>query len=124
MSATTVQREHMPPVVCAPWCSDGDGHPEQLGRGDQLCHTRELLVEPLVREFRFGPAEIAWLDLPARYRAPDGYGVYARREPGRLDEVCLRHIGPDTETFLTPNEARLVAAALIAAADTLEAGAR
>ena len=124
MSATTVQREYMPPVVCTPWCSVGDGHPEELGRDDQLCRTHELLVEPLVREFRFGPAEIAWLDLPARYRVPDGYGVYARHEPGRLDEVCLRHIGPDTETFLTPNEARQVAAALIAAADTLEAGAR
>lgn len=121
MTAATVQREHMPPVVCAPWCSDGDGHPEEFGRCDQLCRTRELLVEPLVREFRFSLAEIARLDLPAGYRVPDGYGVSARRKPGRLDEVCLRHVGPDTETFLTPAEARQVAAALIATADVIEA---
>lgn len=31
----------MPPIVCAPWCSDGDGHPNQTGRDDQVCWGHE-----------------------------------------------------------------------------------
>jgi hypothetical protein len=33
----TTTREYQPPVVCATWCTDGDGHPEAAFAADQRC---------------------------------------------------------------------------------------
>jgi hypothetical protein len=31
---TTTERPKMPPIVCAPWCEDGDGHTREFMRED------------------------------------------------------------------------------------------
>jgi hypothetical protein len=38
MTTTTEPRmTTLPPIVCAPWCEDGDGHTDALFREDQVC---------------------------------------------------------------------------------------
>ena len=34
---TTELLRFVPPVECAPWCEDGDGHPDEHHREDQKC---------------------------------------------------------------------------------------
>jgi hypothetical protein len=34
---TTTERHPIPPVVCTPWCEDGDGHTGSLFREEQTC---------------------------------------------------------------------------------------
>jgi hypothetical protein len=36
-AVTTTERHPLPPVVCAPWCEDGDGHTGSLFREEQTC---------------------------------------------------------------------------------------
>lgn len=34
---TTTERHAIPAIACAPWCEDGDGHINEIGREDQTC---------------------------------------------------------------------------------------
>lgn len=34
-----------PPVQCQPWCSEGDGHPDEWYTDDQQCRTAERSVD-------------------------------------------------------------------------------
>jgi len=106
------ERQTLPPITCTPWCVDGDGHPNEVFHGDQWCHTEEQATM-LTRDYRYrdNTSEI------------DTVAVAVQRNPGRLPEVSLRHTAPDDVAYLSPAEARQVAAALIAAADLLD-GAR
>lgn len=67
---TAVPRPFAPPVECAPWCENGDGHPTTFTRDDQKCWSRsqyiKLSLEPPVRE--------------ADGEYPQTIGAMARRE--------------------------------------------
>ena len=74
MSIKTCRR-HLPTVQCAPWCEDGDGHPDEYHREDQKC---------------WSPSE--YLTLTADNSATDfdpQIGVMARRHP---DEPARVHL--------------------------------
>jgi hypothetical protein len=47
---TTPQPTDLTPVQCEPWCTDGDGHPNTLGRRDQTCCGPEHYIEARVEE--------------------------------------------------------------------------
>lgn len=36
---------YAPPVECAPWCEDGDGHPDEHNREDQKCWSPSEYVK-------------------------------------------------------------------------------
>jgi hypothetical protein len=36
--------EVQPPVVCASWCRDGDGHPGERQRDNQVCYSEEVVI--------------------------------------------------------------------------------
>lgn len=94
--------DRLPPVDCMPWCEDGDGHPHEIFRADQWCRSEETVVFPLAHK---------------RKDEPDGFALSACRTPDGHEEVCLRHLRLDVETFLSPAEARALAAALVETAD-------
>ena len=106
------ERQTLPPITCTPWCMDGDGHPNEVFRADQWCRTEEQATM-LTRDYKYRDhtSEV------------DTVAVSVQRNPGRLPEVSLRHTAPDDVAYLSPAEARQVAAALIATADLLD-GAR
>jgi hypothetical protein len=49
MTTDYTARPSIPPIVCAPWCEDGDGHPHERSEGDQVCLGRQFLCAPEVR---------------------------------------------------------------------------
>ena len=104
------ERQTLPPITCTPWCVDGDGHPNEVFHGDQWCHTEERATM-LTRDYKY----------PDHASEVDTVAVSLQRDPGRLPEVALHHTAPDDVAYLSPAEARQVAAALIAAADVAEA---
>jgi len=100
MSAAT-ERQSLPLVTCTPWCSKGDGHPDELSSKDQWCGL-----------------EIADIGMCSdRGGDADSVTVHLQRVPGRPVEIVFLHEGPQDETRLMPDEARKIAVALIAAAD-------
>jgi hypothetical protein len=42
---TTTHARPTGPIVCTPWCEDGDGHPNELFAEDQRCFSPSLRVE-------------------------------------------------------------------------------
>jgi len=105
------ERQTLPPITCTPWCTDGDGHPNEVFRADQWCRTEERATM-LTRDYTYRD----------RTSEVDTVAVSVQRDPGRFPEVALRHTAPDDAAYLSPAEARQVAAALIAAADVAESG--
>ena len=110
--STTTEPTTLPPITCQSWCEDGDGHPHEVFRMDQWCRSEEAATL-LVRDYRHrdGTIEV------------DTVAVSTVLFPGRTAEVAIRHTAPDDEAFMSPAEARAIAAALIAAADVAEVGA-
>jgi hypothetical protein len=68
MNSTTLS-----PVVCAPWCEDGNGHPDESMREDQTCSGPFRIVEH-TSESDGTPQEL---------------GVYQCQEPGGPVHVRL-----------------------------------
>jgi hypothetical protein len=86
-------------VVCAPWCSDGDGHPNDVFREDQRCYSPFVYVFPV---------------------SADGeIGAHARRDVDKEPVVEL-HVygfgGIDETIHFTAIEAVLLAERLLSAA--------
>ena len=86
-------------VVCAPWCTDGDGHPNEAFYEDQRCYSEFAYVYPV---------------------SADGeIGAHARRDVDK-DAVVELHVsgfGDIDETIqFTASEAVLLAERLLAAA--------
>ena len=110
--STTTEIPALPPITCTPWCEDGDGHPHEVFRQDQWCRSEEVATL-MVRDYqhRDGTSEV---DLVA---------VSTVQFPGRLTEVAIRHCAAEDEAFVSPAEARAIAAALIASADLADGGA-
>jgi hypothetical protein len=116
---TTTERLPLPPVVCAPWCEDGDGHTDEGYRGDQTCWGPatyvDLSLEDITRDDhgvyaqRIGAmAYRHWREAPCVYVHLDGIELPANR--GTLDDSL----------HLTAAEARQLASALLLAADSIE----
>jgi hypothetical protein len=51
---TSTERQPLPPITCAPWCTDGTGHPGTVFRSDQTCWGQsnyvELSLEDVLRD--------------------------------------------------------------------------
>jgi hypothetical protein len=108
--------------VCAPWCEDGDGHPDSLVRDEQTC---------------WGPS--AYVDLSLQDVTRDSSGVYvprvgvmAYREWPAVTPIVYVHLdGIETHTggrrdtldesvHLTAAEAIALATALLKAAGEIK----
>lgn len=104
-------------VQCTPWCVDGDGHPNEVGRVDQNCFGSDTYVDLTLEEIDHDP-----------------YGTYTSRlgvTPARgfnqlstvylhLDLIHHELGNLDRAVRLTAAEARAFAAALLTVADTIE----
>jgi hypothetical protein len=111
MTTTTIS-----PIVCAPWCQDGDGHPNEHALEDQTCWGDAGYV-PLSLE----PADVDQAGDPY----PARVGAMAHRlHPRAAAEVYLHADLPewnmDVAVHLTAEEARALAEALTAAADQVD----
>ena len=111
----------MPLVECAPWCENGDGHPDCFCREDQTC---------------WSPSEYVTLSLERVHHEKSGVypqqlGVMLHKQPDNpgtvylhLQDVQVRH--PDNmldhSLNLTPDEAIRLGKALIREAETLQSG--
>lgn len=110
-------------VQCAPWCADGDGHPDYFLRADQNCygyqHKVVLALEPGAPVLAPGEETVA-------YGAP-GLTVYAYKEWHGLPHVRLNvfrehnneHLSVDVDLNLTAAEARELATYLIEVAELI-----
>lgn len=114
---TAQPHTYLPPVECAPWCEDGDGHPFAFGVSDQAC---------------WSPAEYVDFAQQRPYVQEDGQvfpqqiGIMARAVPGEpahvylhLNNIELRnrsipwpHNVLDHDIRVTPNEAEELARVL------------
>jgi hypothetical protein len=118
MTTDYTARPSIPPIVCAPWCEDGDGHPHERSEGDQVCWGDSSYVYP-----RHEPASIepygAWLTR---------VGVMGRRgfdeEPLVYLHVERFHPFHDISVQLTADEVRQLAAHLIEVADEIDGRTR
>jgi hypothetical protein len=114
--------EPLPPVVCAPWCSDGDGHPDRTIPDDDLCASDRVDVKlsgyMLVKVGAGdGTTEVVrdWVDAQSFRDHYDG--------PGRVHlghEAGSRAL-PSFDLVLTKDEALAVAEELTRAAERLDA---
>jgi hypothetical protein len=115
---TTAHPTHksISPIVCTPWCQDGDGHPNEHNFEDQTCWGDAAYV-PLSLE----PADVDQAGDPY----PARVGAMAHRlHPRVAAEVYLHADLPewnlDVAAHLTAVEARALAEALTAAADQVD----
>ncbi len=86
------------PVVCAPWCCYGAGHPDELYPADQCCASVQLTV-PLSMQPNIEDATEA-----------DYVDVYAMRRPGEAVQVDLSHAGGPEIRFTLGETRQLVEA--------------
>jgi hypothetical protein len=101
-------RESLPPVQCAPWCEDGDGHTNARHVDDQWCSSTENRVS-LTRTPMVLLCDDSWrLDYVTTYLVRDAYEVGARINLSR---------GEDAGVYLTPDEARELGETLIRLAE-------
>lgn len=109
-TTTTATTTHAP-IVCAPWCSAGDGHSSDH-RDDQRCESEpESLTRSLASQ---------WYDGLGGWH-PTVTQVFVRRGPKFPLAVVLYECGEqDYEVALRPAEARALAAHLVAAAEIAE----
>jgi uncharacterized protein DUF6907 len=105
------------PIVCTPWCTDGEGHPNEHFAGDQTCWGSSATYVALSRE----TADVDQDGNPY----PARVGAMAHRPFNEAPVVYLhtelcgwKQI--DTAAHLTAEEARALAAALTTAADQVD----
>ena len=102
---------------CAPWCTEGDGHPDYFLRADQSCWGAELkTVLSLENDAPALPLERVPSDAPA-------IAVYPYRGWYQLPKIKLhiyaeRH-DTDIDFLLTPSEAVELAEHLITTVQTI-----
>jgi hypothetical protein len=121
MTADYPSRPSLPPIVCAPWCTDGDGHPHEHSEGDQVCwgdSSDSSYVHPSHEPASLEPNG-AWLTR---------VGVMAHRGFGEEPDVYLHveRFDPDYDVSvkLTADEGRQLAANLIEVADLIDGRTR
>ena len=113
MTATPItQRQPLPPVRCASWCSDGTGHGRATHVEDQYCHSIYLDMTASLHD----PAESEFVT------------VYARKEAAEDKAYVVVRTPDDQEMRLTVREVRELAERLehvawVAKQDTRERNA-
>ncbi|CAN5119763.1 hypothetical protein BH11ACT1_BH11ACT1_19180 [soil metagenome] len=112
MTATT-ERKTVPPIVCAPWCRDGDGHGNDMFVEDQKCSSDSwTFVQSL---------EPKWIDIEGIWHARE-VEVFVEQGPRNPQHVVVYEQGGEVELRLTASEARDLASALVQRAVLLERG--
>src|ERR1700730_3471315 len=116
MPTTSSTHPSIQPIVCAPWCTDGDGHANEHFSEDQTCWGAATYVA-LSRED--ADVDLGGRPYPARV------GAMAHRESGSEPVVYLHtelhgFKNIDTAAHLTAQEARALADALTTAADEVD----
>lgn len=110
--ADAEERPRLAPVECFPWCTDGNGHGRDILPEDQTCFSVPVQI----------PGSLLRPDPEDTDGEPEYVAVHAQAwANGALPTMI--HIGQSENYGLavTPDEARQVAEALIAAADLIEA---
>lgn len=104
----------VPAVRCAPWCADGDGHPNECMVEDQTCWG--------TCDYVFLSGERPEIDASGIY--PAVIGALPHRPYGAPDDVYVHLVLPerdiDTGVQLTPSEARALAVRLLVSADLVD----
>ena len=59
MSTIVAPQSTLPPVDCAPWCQDGDGHTDEHFPDDQYCSSETVRV-PLTRHKMLDVGDGSW----------------------------------------------------------------
>lgn len=104
-------REGTPPIVCRPWCKEGDGHAGEYSGLDQRC-TGESAIIPRTLKWK-------WRDVGGDWHDPE-LEVFVVAGRDHHPAVVLYSMADDAEVLVTANEARQLAKAFEAAANTLE----
>jgi hypothetical protein len=116
MTADYPARPSLAPIVCAPWYTDGDGHPHEYFEDDQACWGCGSYVHPIHEPALLDPRG-AWLTRLGvmAYRGINEQAlVYVHLDlPGERD-------GIDVSVKLTADEARQLAGHLIEVADQID----
>lgn len=99
---TTKHAPSAGPIQCAPWCRQGDGHPEVPFLDDQYCLSVEGVVLASFEE------PTLWCDGTIR---PAYAMVYAEKPAAGPARVTLVDVN-DRGMYLTPHEARDLASQL------------
>lgn len=113
-------------IQCAPWCTDGDGHPHYALRGDQNCWGP---LRKTILGLEDGAPALPLQD--DELDAAPGISVYAYRGWHALPTVKLNlyrptengHLSVDVDVQLTLVEAQQLAADLLSVVAEIE-GAR
>lgn len=100
----------LPPVECAPWCVDGDGHADAGHTDDQWCTSISFPVDLTLE------GSALWSDGTTRPRQAT---VYANRDAGEPAMVTWVN-QDDRGTQMTAQEAREAARTLLHAAWLVE----
>lgn len=111
MSAVDMLPSQLPAVDCAPWCRDGKGHVDEWHPSDQRCDSEGEVIGlskyPLVK--------MASAEQP---RSLDWVEVHLTRQSDGPTEIhVLREAEDGFMLNLTPAEAKMLGAALIAEAE-------
>jgi hypothetical protein len=116
---TTRERHAIPAIACAPWCEDGDGRINEIGREDQTCWGTGTYVSVSREEVE--------LDQYGVHEPRLGVMAY-RQWPGTTPCVYLHLDGIllpvsrgtlDDSLHLTAEEAHTIGAALLKAAQDI-----
>lgn len=102
-SASETVNEGLPPIVCAPWCREGDGHAAAWHQDDQWCCSEGAVTQLTRMPLRHYELE-AWLD---------NLLVHLAREYEGSAYVCLSHDG-DPAIKLSLDEAEKFARDILA----------
>ena len=105
---TAVERPRVSPIVCAPWCTSGDGHADALFAEDQTCMGERHTV-PIARDGDDGAqvGKRAGASLGPRPRPPDvavnieGQDIYGELHLTALEAFDLATALMDTVRTLT-----------------------
>lgn len=109
---TSMTRTAPAPIVCAAWCADGNGHGDEAFDRDQRCTSAPQKVRRTLAP-QWGGTDGEW--------HPTEVEVFLVRGPSWPLAVVLYECGEqDYEVYLTPAEARALAAHLVKAADLAE----
>ena len=91
------------PTTCEPWCSDGDGHPDELFVEDQRCDSSVMNVELSLPD---DP-----LTVSPHESMPDFAMVYASKRPAESLRIHVNH-NDEPDVLYTPAEAQQLIEAL------------
>ena len=106
-----VSEGHQPPIECAPWCRDGDGHPRETHAVDQVCRGEFRTITP-----NFGV--VNGYQTAFEVSACRGFG----RKAAVNFHLDLPGIDIDEDFDISAADARDLAAALIATANEIDGG--